>query len=270
MSFHIVTWNVLATAYLGRGDYYSVPPEVLDPDWRIPALVRHAADLDADVLCLQEVEADVFAALQTGLEPEGYACLCEFKGRGKPDACATFFRTGTFALRQAVRVEYHDDENGPGRHSGFIALLAALKCGTRLLGVANTHLRWDRPGTAKERQVGYRQAAELIEACRRFAPPCDAWVVCGDFNRGPTSEVVATFRQAGFAFAHAGRPHVRSAVANHKASLIDYLFHTEKLAARPIDPLVVSDRTLLPSKELPSDHLPLAAEFEWVEETEEQ
>src|SRR3954470_3765630 len=110
MSFMAATYNVLATFYLGRGDYSAVPADLLDPERHVPALVRHVAGLDADLLCLQEVEADVFEALQAGLGPAGYAGLCEFKGRGKPDGCATFFRTGVFALRRAVRLEYRDDE----------------------------------------------------------------------------------------------------------------------------------------------------------------
>jgi mRNA deadenylase 3'-5' endonuclease subunit Ccr4 len=267
MSFRIVTYNVLATAYLGRGDYSAVPPEVLDPDRRTRALVRHVAGLDADVLCLQEVEADVFAALRVGLGPYGFAGLCEFKGRGKPDGCATFYRTDRFALQRAVRLDYRDDEQGSEEHSGFVALLLALEHEGRLLGVANTHLRWDRPGTPPARQVGHRQAVELLEECRRFDPQPHGWIVCGDFNRRPESEVPATFRQAGFEFAHAGRPHVHSAVANRKASLIDYLFHSAALRARPIDPPPVSEATALPSPDQPSDHLALAAEFEWVEES---
>lgn len=263
MAFEVVTYNVLATAYLGRGDYSAVPPDLLDPERRIPALVRHVADLGADVLCLQEVEADTFAALREALEPQGYAGLIEFKGRGKPDGCATFHRAGRLPLRRAARLEYRDDENGPGKHSGFVALLVALSCEGRTLGVANTHLRWDRPGTPRREQVGHRQAAELIESCNNFDPPCDGWIVCGDFNRRFDSEVGATFRDAGFDVAHAGRPHVCSCVANGRASLIDHLFHSRALVARPIDPAPVSDSTILPSPEQPSDHLALAASFDW-------
>jgi len=36
---------VLGTAYLGRVDYSSVSPDLLDPERRIPALVRHVAGL---------------------------------------------------------------------------------------------------------------------------------------------------------------------------------------------------------------------------------
>jgi len=71
MSFRVATYNVLATAYLGKGDYSAVPAELLDPAWRVPALVRHVAGLKADVLCLQEVEAEVFEALTAELEPLG-------------------------------------------------------------------------------------------------------------------------------------------------------------------------------------------------------
>jgi mRNA deadenylase 3'-5' endonuclease subunit Ccr4 len=266
MTFKAATYNVLATAHLGNGDYSAVDPDLLDPTRRASALVRHVAGLDADLLCLQEVEAEVFLALKDTLAPLGYAGHLELKGRGKPDGCASLFRTGVFSLRKALRLDYLDREKGPDSHSGHVALLLSLEHQGRLLGVANTHLRWDRAGTAKKKQVGHRQALELLDACRTFAPPCDGWIVCGDFNRRPDSEVVATFRQAGFEYAHAGRPHVRSAVANRHASLLDYLFHSPELRARPIDPPPVSDRTVLPTAEQPSDHLAVRAEFEWVEE----
>src|SRR5437588_7702654 len=110
MAFTIATYNVLAAAYLARGDYSAVPPDLLDPDVRTPALVRHVAGLGADVLCLQEVEADVFAALRAALEPLGFAGLYEWKGRDKPDGCATFFRAAAFSLAKAARLEYHDHE----------------------------------------------------------------------------------------------------------------------------------------------------------------
>ncbi len=265
MSFTAATYNVLATAYLDKGDYSAVEPHLLEPERRIPALVRHIAGLDADLLCLQEVEADVYAALEEGLGALGYAGLCEWKGRGKPDGCAVFFRPAVFTLRKRARLEYHDRQHGPDRHSGHVALLLAVDYEGRLLGVANTHLRWDRPATRKSEHVGHRQAVELLEACRDFQPACAGWIVCGDFNARPGSEILATFGKAGFEHAHAGRPHVRSAVVNRKASLLDYLCHTRQLGSRPIDPPPVSDATVLPAADQPSDHLPLLAEFAWAE-----
>jgi mRNA deadenylase 3'-5' endonuclease subunit Ccr4 len=254
---------VLATAYLGKGDYSAVHAGLLDPERRIPAIVRHAIGLDADLLCLQEVEADVFDALHTGLEPLGYAGRYEWKGRKKPDGCATFYRLARFTFRAARRVEYQDREKGADVHSGHVALLLALEHEGRLLGLANTHIRWDRPGTPPARQIGRRQVVELLRECRQFVPPCDEWLICGDFNQRPGADVIAVLQEAGFPFAHAGLPHVRSAVANRRASLLDYLFHSAGLLAHPFDPPPVSDHTVLPSPEQPSDHLALLAEFEF-------
>jgi mRNA deadenylase 3'-5' endonuclease subunit Ccr4 len=264
MSFKAATWNVLATSYLGNGDYSLVPPRLLDPEWRVPAVARRAARLNCDLLCLQEVEPDVFAALLEGLTPLGFAGVYESKGRKKPDGCSTFYRTDRFVVRAHKRLEYHDRERGVEGNSGFVALMLAVEHGGRLLGVANTHLRWDRPGTSANRQIGHRQVEELVEECRRFVPTCADWLVCGDFNRKPDSEVPALLRESGFDFAHRGRRHVCSAVIDGRGSLIDFLFHTGGLTAWPSDPPLVAGGTVLPAEEEPSDHLPLAAKFEWV------
>ena len=264
MSFAVATYNVLATAYINPQWYPGVPEHLLRPETRVPALVRHVEALGADVLCLQEVEPYVFTALADRLGARGYAGYFEQKARNRPDGCATFVRT-EFAVRTARRLEYHDCEAGGAVHSGHVALLLTLERDARSLGVANTHIRWMAPNTPREEQVGFRQVEELIATCRDFEPPCENWIACGDFNYPPDSEAVRVMRNAGYAFAHADRPHVRSAVANGRAKLIDYLFHTVGLRARAIDPPPVRDDTKLPSAEQPSDHLALVAEFDWAD-----
>jgi mRNA deadenylase 3'-5' endonuclease subunit Ccr4 len=263
MPCKIATWNVLANDYIRPEWYPGVGPEFLDPARRVAAVAARAAALDADVLCLQEVERDVFAALDRQLGPWGYEGRYEKKGKGRPDGCASFFRRGLFALRGTQRLEYRDRGAAP-EDSGHIALLLALEYQGHLLGVANTHVRWDRPGTPREAQVGFRQVSELLEACERFLPRCAGWVVCGDFNRTPGDDAVAAMRQAGFAFAHQGRPHAKSAVANGRAKLIDYVFHSPPLRSRPVDPPAINDDTLLPSADQPSDHIALLAEVDWA------
>jgi endonuclease/exonuclease/phosphatase family metal-dependent hydrolase len=94
-------------------------------------------------------------------------------------------------------------------------------------------------------------------------PPCDGWLICGDFNSRPESDVVATLCKAGHEFAHAGHPDVRSAAVSGRASLLDYLFHTRGLPARSIDPPSVTGVKAPPSADQPSDHLALVADFEW-------
>src|SRR5262245_39860289 len=219
MSFTVATYNVLATAYINAQWYPGVPEHLLRADIRVPALVRSVEALNADVLCLQEVEPDVFAALNDRLAPLGYAGRYERKGRNRPDGCATFVRTAVFAVRHVHRLEYRDCETGPEAHSGHVALLLALERDGRLLGVANTHVRWVAPNTPREQQVGLREVAELIAACRDFDPPCQDWIACGDFNYTADSAAVDLMRAAGYSFAHADRLHICSAVANGRAKL---------------------------------------------------
>src|SRR5947209_6943010 len=82
------------------------------------------------------------------------------KGGGRPDGCATFYRSAQFSLVKSGRLGYSDQEKGVGQHSGFIALLTIFTHAGRTLGIANTHLRWDPYTAPKEKQVGYRQAEE--------------------------------------------------------------------------------------------------------------
>jgi mRNA deadenylase 3'-5' endonuclease subunit Ccr4 len=257
MPFKVATYNVLATAYVRPDRYAGVPPELLRPDRRAPALVRHVEALDADLVCLQEVEGEVFSALSGRLGPLGYEGSFERKGGGRPDGCATFFRDGVFAPRDVRRLDYRDGS----RH---VALLLWLEHRGHLLGVANTHVRWDQPGTPRTRQVGYGQVVELLEEVGRARPACRGWLVCGDFNATPDSEAVAAMEGGGFGHAHADLPRARSCVANGRARLIDYLFHSGELRARPLEPPVLDDATRLPSGEEPSDHVALVAEFAWA------
>jgi mRNA deadenylase 3'-5' endonuclease subunit Ccr4 len=265
MSFAVATYNVLATTYIKPEWYPGVADHLLRAETRVPALVRHIEALDADILCLQEVEPDVFAARNARLGPLGHAGYYEQKGRNRPDGCATFVRTAAFGVRHTRRLEYRDRETGAEAHSGHVALLLVLERDGQALGVVNTHVRWMAPNTPRDEQVGFRQVAELIAVCRDFDPPCRDWVVCGDFDYPPDAEAVGAMRDAGYSFAHADRPHIRAAVANGRAKLIDYLFHTAGLRARPLDPPVVTDDTKLPSPDQPSDHLALVAEFDWAE-----
>jgi mRNA deadenylase 3'-5' endonuclease subunit Ccr4 len=258
MSFRVATYNVLATAYVRPDRYPDVPPDLLDPGRRHACLVDHVEGLAADLLCLQEVEQGVFTALERRLTSLAYEGHYEKKGGRRPDGCATFFRTGVFVRRDVQRLDYQDGG------LGHIALLVGLEHEGRRLGVANTHLRWDSPGTPRPGRLGLRQVEELLEACERFVPPCHGWLICGDFNATPDNEVVALVRQAGYEHAHAGSPGARSCVANGRARLIDYVFHSPALRAVPVAPPLIVDDTPLPSAAEPSDHLALQADVIWA------
>jgi endonuclease/exonuclease/phosphatase (EEP) superfamily protein YafD len=111
--------------------------------------------------------------------------------------------------------------------------------------------------------LGYRQVLQLLNECQTTAPPCDGWLICGDFNATPNSEIVATLERAGFRYAHAGLAHTYTCKVDAEIKMIDYLFYSAEFRADPRSVMQISDQTVLPSATQPSDHLPIVARFSW-------
>jgi mRNA deadenylase 3'-5' endonuclease subunit Ccr4 len=253
-AFKLATWNILATSYIRREFYPNTPSQILDPDWRIPALVRRAGELGVDILCLQEVEGEVFTALASGLAPLGYSGILARKDGGKPDGCATFFRTNCCELLNEHRLVYADGLDGSA-DSGHIAQILKLDVSGNQVALVNTHLKWDLPHTPPERQFGLRQIQQALAAARQEASSIQ--LICGDFNATPNSLLINFLRHAGFDYTHRGTPDVFTCNSNGQPKLIDYVFFHGPVRAHPEPVLPIDGLTPLPSLEQPSDHLPL-------------
>jgi endonuclease/exonuclease/phosphatase family metal-dependent hydrolase len=254
---------LLADAYIHPEWYPGTPASVLARAWRLPAVVQRVADLDADVICLQEVEPGLFQALEARLRALGCAGQYAQKGGSRPDGCATFVNDTALGLRDWRPLPYADGR-GPKPPSGHVALIVVLETEDRVLGIANTHLKWDPPGTPVEEHWSYRQIRQLLDEQQTFDPPCHAWVVCGDFNATPGSDVVGTLQQAGWVDAYHPLDHLCTCNANRQAKRIDNLLHTRNLESRPVVLSAIDDQTPLPSAQEPSDHLAIAAQFDWI------
>jgi mRNA deadenylase 3'-5' endonuclease subunit Ccr4 len=262
-SFSVASYNVLASSYIKPEWYPHTAPEFLDAAWRIPALVRHVCAFATDIICLQEIDRPTFAAFESSLSLRGYAVHYAAKTRGQPDGCATFFREDRLARRASDVIGYSDGDS-PRDDSGHIALIVVLEHAGRSLGIANTHLKWDSPATSPEKHRGLRQVRQLLRTSETMVPQCDGWIMCGDFNATPSSPIVATLQQAGLYYAHESDQRARTCNSNANAKLIDYLFHSSALLAKPVGSPRLDDETPLPSLEQPSDHLAIMSEFHWV------
>ena len=262
MTFAVATYNVLATAYIRPAWYPFTPTDVLDPRHRIPALVQHLASLRADVLCLQEVEDETFAALDRHLSSLGYHGELVKKGGGKPDGCAAFVQTQVFHLLRSSRLDYHETAGEPP--SGHVAQLLVLGTERSRLVIANTHLKWDPPATPLDRQYGYRQIRQLLAARTAEDLEASAWIICGDLNATPDSAVLQTLSAAGFRFTHAAMIDAATCNSNHRAKMIDFLLHDGALGADPIPLIPLLDTTPMPGPAQPSDHLAVMARFDWA------
>lgn len=262
MSFLAASYNLLATAYVERAWYPRTPALLLNPAFRVPALVQYIVNLDADLLCLQEVEPPVLAALRATLLGRNYEFQYARKRNNRPDGCAIFYRGSLFQLVESKTIAFAD---GGGRaDSGYVALATWFRCENRLLQVTSTHLTWDPPGTeTAEQQKGYRQMRQLLGEQAATTIRADGLILAGDFNVTPDSAVVKMIEQSGLQHAHGGLDKAFTCNVNRVARTIDYLFHSPSLSAEPLVPASIDDQTILPNSEEPSDHIALLSRFHW-------
>ncbi|RKH22677.1 hypothetical protein D7V77_26375 [Corallococcus sp. CA041A] len=254
VDLRIASYNILADAYIKPEWFPHTPADLLRPRSRHALLTRRIVGLDADIVCLQEVEPDSFAALQDALEPHGYLGVMAQKQQDRPDGCAVFHRLGTSL---GHRAHYFRDRLEDGRISGHLALVVDFDVGGERLRVACTHLRWDRTDRPVEQHQGMQEATELIDELIRKDPEA-LWVVCGDFNARPGEPLVQAFEAAGLRDAYARR-HQPTCNANGIPKSIDFLFHSTALRAQPDALPALEEQTPMPSEQEPSDHLPISA-----------
>lgn len=111
----VVSYNTLAEIYATKTQYPYAPLWVLSWSYRRLLLVAELRRLDADILCLQEVQADHFDSfLCPALKSLGYTGLYKQKTRdsmgkaGRVDGCALFYKTSRFALQSKHVVEFNE------------------------------------------------------------------------------------------------------------------------------------------------------------------
>jgi len=228
----LVSYNVLANAYVRPDFYRECAPSALEPKARRKALLERIHHLNADVLCLQEAEAD----LVRDLDRPGRFFQ---KGTGKPDGCAILTeRTGRWT-------EHHYQDG-----SGHGALLLHLPG----LTVATTHIKWDPPAARPGFGVG--QIRELLELLDGPS------IVCGDFNCESSDPIVQRCLQAGLADAFLGVAPNQTFVKQGQGRRIDFVLYSYGLEVRaqPLPALIPGE--YLPNQVEPSDHLPLVVELQ--------
>jgi CCR4-NOT transcription complex subunit 6 len=199
----LLSYNCLAEIYANSDLYSYCPDWALAWNYRRRNLLREILSLEADVVCLQEVQADHFeehfnpAMRRAGFEGIYKAKMRESMGRkGKVDGCATFYRRDRFRLLEKHEIEYSTIAREKVKEKRLlnrlmkdnVALLIVLEdlaTGSRVC-VANTHIFWDPDQTdVKLFQVDtFLQEAEAYVGARNIP-----LLIAGDFNSLPESSI---------------------------------------------------------------------------------
>jgi len=198
----LISWNLLAPQFAEPSKYSWSDPADLAWPARQSKIVKHLADADADVVCLQEVEVDRWPALLARLERLGYAGELQQMARNHPVANAVLVRRGAL---QIVRTE--------SRSRVFLAVLrdAAVKCAPPLY-LANCHLEAGATEKAAAtrlfqlrsmlRRVELQRVIDVADSvCRPNVLSLGtgaadaALVLAGDFNFDRSSELYSFLSQ---------------------------------------------------------------------------
>ncbi|KAJ6666894.1 hypothetical protein lerEdw1_018896 [Lerista edwardsae] len=200
--FTVTSYNILSQDLLEDNShlYKHCRRHVLAWAYRFPNILSDIKQLDADVLCLQEVQEDQYQTeIKTNLEALGYHCVYKMRTGRKPDGCAICFKTSKFSLLSSNPVEFfrHNIPLLDRDNVGLVLLLQprfSCKPATAIC-VANTHLLYNpRRGDIKLTQLAMLLAKitnVAIRENRRFCP----LVLCGDFNSVPYSPLYNFLRE---------------------------------------------------------------------------
>lgn len=251
---HIISYNILAQAYLLPERYLGIPPEFLEAEARQSRLIQHIQSMDADLVCLQEVEPAFFEKLQAAL-PALHGLYAPKTGR--PDGLATFYKPSLTLTHQQV---LHFENADPGYD--HIAQILCFEGPESAFRLGNTHLRWQRNDTPESKHQGVLQLTELLDAMDTL--PASPRVICGDLNANAGSPVIARARERGLRPPpHEGRP-ADTAIINGRFRRLDWvLFELRGMRGqeRPLPSLKHVGH--MPGAVEPSDHLPLHADLMW-------
>ncbi len=253
----LVSFNVLADSYVRPEWYTDTDKALLGSGQRLPALKSLVASLAADVICLQEMESNCFDSLASFLKARNYGGCLMLKGQGKPDGCAVFYNTRTLAEPVMARFDYEDE--GPGRkRSGHLVQIATFTLGGSVMGVANTHIKWDPTGTPFAERYATRQIQQLLAVLQKTSQ-VDNWIICGDFNVTPADPVLTLLTDAGFSSIQTPCAFPTCLVRGEKRA-VDYVFWSHGLKVSMVGNPVLPDT--MPDHDHPSDHCPVCVDVE--------
>ncbi|KAH7447330.1 hypothetical protein KP509_01G101600 [Ceratopteris richardii] len=224
-SIRLVSYNILAQTYVRSTCFPHSPSPCLRWKARSKALIERLLSFNADILCLQELDAfESFYKEQ--LDDHGYSSIYVQRPGRKKDGCGIFYCRARLSLVENQVIQYNDlvpqingtqlsmeqdmsadessetdadrgDPNDPRVRLkrdcvGIIAAFRAFHAWDSTFVIANTHIYWD-PDWA---DVKLAQAKHLVASVSSFRSLLETKldtnipvVICGDFNSQPGDQV---------------------------------------------------------------------------------
>ncbi|KAI8853802.1 Endonuclease/exonuclease/phosphatase [Chytridium lagenaria] len=191
LEFTVLTYNVLADSLAQKNLhlYRFCPWEVLDWSNRAPRLIDEIKKMDADFVCLQEVDESAFQEIfMVQLKDYGYDGIHKKRLGDNHDGCAIFWKTSCVELDVVEQIEFKLDGEQFRDNvaiAGRFWIFNEDKSKRIQVCVGTTHLLFN----PKRGHVKMAQIYLLIKKMAELAGSEIPTVLCGDFNLLPHSHL---------------------------------------------------------------------------------
>ncbi|XP_046583247.1 CCR4-Not complex 3'-5'-exoribonuclease subunit Ccr4-like [Haliotis rubra] len=202
--FSVASYNILAECHQLNGDYSYTEDKYLVQEYRHSLLLRELNFLDADIVCLQEVNPQYYnTILLPALRQSGYEG--RFMKRTKEsfdEGEATFVKTNRFSIESSKGVSLAELSKKNINESlnkevqqaveeyldrADVVHISRLRCKqtNKVVTIGNIHVVWDNLSSPDVQSIQIASAVkELVSQAGSDSSP---HLLCGDFNSPATS-----------------------------------------------------------------------------------
>ncbi|XP_041747734.1 2',5'-phosphodiesterase 12 [Coregonus clupeaformis] len=227
-AIRVVSYNILADVYaqtdLSKTVLYPYcTPYALELDYRQSLIKKELSGYNADIICLQEVDKNVFAdSLSPALDAFGFDGVFRIKEK-QHEGLATYYRRSKFKLLSQHDImlsgaltsdPIHEElldrvSSNPALKEKVVqrsttlqvSVLQCLNDPSKKICVANTHLYW-HPKGGNVRLVQMSVALKQLQQVITQSYPDASLLFSGDFNSTPSSGVFQLVSQGALPSTH--------------------------------------------------------------------
>lgn len=255
-SFKVMSYNILADKFCKYGDYSQVAEEDLKWANRKHNLIEYILNIKADVICLQEVDVAAYDFISQKLAHYGYAAIYgDSLDTKNNDAVMTLYKNSKFKLAKTKIIAF------PNSSKTFL-ISELLETTNKKISIVNVKIKWDDSNKKLKDHIGYKQINFLIS---NLLPLIESGplLICGDFNVEPDGMCLHKINEF-LDDIHANTDY-KTFNENRYLKRIDYIFYNKFVKHNNYSQYIkLTPDTVLPSKNQPSDHLPVVATIDFI------
>jgi len=260
----VIQWNILAISLSPPSAFPRVDEDTLSVSTRLPLIIQYLSYPLIDVILLEEVDYSEDIINRMG----GYWEWIYAKKGGGKDGCLIGVRkdTGWRVVHGEGGTHYYTGEGQTPINRLFLhAVIEHISTGTRV-SLVNTHLKAKR----ENEHIRISESTQLAQFIKNITDSGDRVIVSGDFNSEPHEMPIKNIVDMGMRSIREGTKGQRFSTATYHNATdnaireIDYIFYSKGIVLREgwWGSTLKIGYNYLPTRTMPSDHVPLYAIFE--------